>query len=137
MKIMLEPGAKMPTRAHKKDAGLDIYALHDGIVRAHGSAIFRTGLHIQLPPFTMGDMRSKSGLMFNQEITSDGTVDEGYTGEIKVKLFNHGGDDYEVKAGDKISQLVIVPIYRDPLEKVDDMPEFSERGSAGFGSSGR
>lgn len=137
MKIQLDPGATMPTRAYKKDAGLDIYALNDGVVRAHQSAVFRTGLHIQLPPFTMGDMRSKSGLMFNRDITSDGTIDEGYTGEIKVKLFNHGDEDYNVRAGDKISQLVIVPIYRDPLEQVDELPQDYDRGYAGFGSTGR
>ena len=137
MKIKLDPGAKMPTRAHKKDAGLDIYALKGGIVRANGSSVFRTGVHIQLPPGTMGDMRSKSGLMFNHEITSDGTVDEGYTGEIMVKLFNHGSEDYNVHDGDKISQLVVVPIIRDELEKVNELPEESERGSDGFGSSGR
>ena len=137
MRIKLDPGAIMPTRAHTNDAGLDIYALKGGIVRAHGSAVFRTGVHIQLPQGTMGDMRSKSGLMFHHEITSDGTVDEGYTGEIRVKLFNHGGEDYSVKAGDKISQLVVVPIIRAMPEKVDYLPEDTERGSAGFGSTGR
>lgn len=137
MKIKLDPGAKMPTRAHAKDAGLDIYALHDGIVPPLGSAVFKTGVHIKLPPATFGDMRSKSGLMFNHGITSDGTIDEGYTGEIMVKLFNHSRTLYHVRAGDRISQLVIVPIVRESMELVSQLEDTSDRGAAGFGSTGR
>ena len=136
MRIMLEPGAFMPERAHCKDAGLDIRALHDGIVRAGQSAIFHTGVRVELPPYTMGDMRSKSGLMFKHEITSDGTIDEGYMGEIMVKLFNHGSQDYRVQRGDKISQLVVIPIFRVECDVVDDFGYTTERGNRGFGSTG-
>ena len=136
MKIKLEDGAFLPTRAHLRDAGLDIYAIKDGIVRAHSSAVFGTGVHIQLPPCTMGDMRPRSGLMFNQDIISLGTIDETYDGEIRVKLFNLGGNDYEVKRGDRITQLVVVPIMPVQPEPVTDL-ETGGRGSAGFGSTGR
>lgn len=54
-----------------------------------------------------------------------------------MKLYNHGWNDYEVKAGDKISQLVVVPVLYEPVELVDDLDEISERGSDGFGSTGR
>lgn len=136
MKIKLDDGAFMPKRAHERDAGLDIFAIKDGIVRAHSSAEFGTGVHIQLPPDTMGDMRPRSGLMFNQDIISLGTIDETYDGEIRVKMFNLGGTDYTVKRGDRITQLVVVRIVLDDPEPTDHM-ESQGRGSAGFGSTGR
>lgn len=137
MKVILEPDAFMPERAHTLDAGFDIRALKCGIVKAGQSAIFRTGVHIELPIGTFGDMRSKSGLMFYHDITSDGTIDAGYQGEIMVKLFNHGSEDYNVQRGDKISQLVISPVVRVELEQVEAFDVVTERSSDGFGSTGR
>ena len=137
MRVILEDGAFMPERAHYDDAGLDIRAIKCGIVKAGQSAVFRTGVHIELPPGTFGDMRSKSGLMFKHDITSDGTIDEGYQGEIMVKLFNHGSEDYNVRRGDKISQLVISPVVRVELEQVEAFDVVTERSSDGFGSTGR
>lgn len=138
MKIKLEPWAIMPTRAHDTDAGLDLYAAEDQVVPAHGSATFDTGVHVQLPPFTAGMLKSKSGLNVKWNITSDGVIDVGYTGSICVKLYNHGYDNFEIRKGDKISQLVIVPVVIPPdeLELVDELEE-TERGNNGFGSSGR
>ena len=135
MKVKLDPGAKMPTRAHMTDAGLDLYAMDTQIVPAKESATFDTGVHIELPPCTVGMLKSKSGLMM-QGITSEGVIDEGYTGSIRVKLFNHSGYDYKVNAGDKISQLVIIPILTPELELAEEL-EASERGNNGFGSSGK
>ena len=137
MKIMLDDGAFAPVRAHKEDAGLDIRAKSDALVRAGQSMTFHTGVHIQLPPGTCGLMVSKSGLNVRHDITSTGLIDEGYCGEIVVKLINHGADDYHVHAGDKITQLVVVPIWHDPLIEIVDHIDGAERGDAGFGSSGR
>lgn len=136
MKIMLDKGAYMPTRAHDTDAGIDLYAMEAQIVPAKESAKFDTGVHIQLPPGTAGLLVSKSGLNVKHDITSTGLIDEGYTGSIQVKLYNHGGYDYRVEAGDKISQLVILPVYKDELEVVESLEE-TERGAGGFGSTGR
>ena len=136
MNIRLEPGAFVPIRMHPTDAGLDIRAMRDGIVRAGQSAIFHTGVHVQLPPDTAGLFVSKSGLMMKHDITATGLVDEGYDGEIMVKLFNHGSNDYNVKAGDKIGQLVIMPVFYEPIQVVDSIVG-GERGSSGFGSTGR
>lgn len=136
MKIMLDPGAKMPTRAHTYDAGLDLYAREDAYIRTNNSYVFDTGVHVKIPQGCYGEIRSRSGLMMNHGITTDGTIDCGYTGPIKVKLFNHGGSKYEVKAGDKIAQLVIVPCVLLPLEEVDSLEE-TDRGDRGFGSTGR
>ena len=136
MKIMLDEGAIRPTRAHQTDAGLDLYARDGKMVPAHGSAIFDTGVHVQLPPFTAGFLKSKSGLNVKHNITSDGLIDEGYTGSIVVKLYNHGDDDYDVRPGDKISQLVVVNILQPRIKCVGELEETS-RGAGGFGSTGR
>lgn len=135
MKIKLDEGAKI-TRAHSTDAGLDLYARETLVVEARERAFFDTGVHIELPPNTMGEIRSQSGLMKKHGITTDGTVDVGYTGSIGVTLFNNSGYDYTVNKGDKIAQLVIVPIIIPELEEVDELDE-TERGSGGFGSTGR
>ena len=136
MKVVLDPGAKMPTRAHHYDGGLDLYAMEDGYIRCNQSRTFDTGVHVQIPEGCVGFIKSKSGLMVNHGILTDGTIDCGYTGPIKVCLFNHGGSKYEVKAGDKIAQLVIVPCVLLPLELVDSLEE-TDRGDGGFGSTGR
>ena len=136
MKIMLEPNAYMPTRAYPTDAGLDIYAREAQIVPAKESATFDTGVHIELPENTVGMLKSKSGLNVKHGITSEGVIDVGYSGSICVKLYNNSGYDYIVNKGDKISQLVIMPILTPELELVEELEE-SGRGSNGFGSSGR
>ena len=137
MKIKLDKGAYIPTRAHETDAGLDIYARDSQIVPAKESAIFDTGVHIELPAGTAGMLKSKSGLYVNHGIVSEGVIDVGYTGSIKVKLYNHSGYDYTVEAGDKITQLVILPLADvGSLELVDELGE-TDRGDNGFGSSGK
>ena len=136
MRIVLDNGAKMPTRAHETDAGLDIYARESQIVPARGSTKFDTGVHIELPRGTVGMLKSKSGLNVKHGITREGVIDVGYTGSIVAKLYNHSDGDYIVNAGDKITQLVILPILTPALELVDSL-EDTERGDGGFGSSGK
>ena len=136
MKIVLEPWAIMPTRAHEFDAGLDLYATHDATIRSKESYRFNTGVHIQLPQNTVGFLKSKSGLNVNHSLTSEGVIDCGYTGSIMVKLYNHSDHSYRVRKGDKISQLVILPCLLPELEVVDSL-EDTERGTGGFGSTGR
>lgn len=138
MKIMLDKGAILPTRAHDNDAGLDLYcpASQAQIIPAKESVKIDTGVHIEMPLNTAGFLKSKSGLNVNHGITSEGVIDVGYTGSIVVKLYNNSGYDYEVKPGDKISQLVILSILAPELEIVDTL-EDTDRGDNGFGSSGR
>lgn len=136
MKIKLDLGAYEPIRAHSTDAGLDIRAKDNQIIPAKESAIFHTGVHIKLPKGTAGLLVSKSGLNVKHDITSTGLIDEGYDGEIVAKLYNNGDYDYKVKSGDKITQLVIIPVLYEDIEIVDDLEQNSERGSDGFGSTG-
>ncbi len=136
MRVVLDEGAKMPTRAHETDAGLDLYARERRPIRAGQSAVFDTGVHIELPPGTVGMIKSKSGLNVKHGLISEGVIDVGYTGSIRVKLHNLSDNDYIVKKGDKISQLVIMPILTPELELVDELNP-TVRGNGGFGSTGR
>jgi dUTP pyrophosphatase len=133
---MLDPGAKMPRFAHPWDGGLDLFSNEDGYIRANHYHIFDTGTHIEIPEGMVGLIRSRSGLMCMNGLVTDGTIDSHYTGPIKVCLFNHGSSSYEVKAGDKIAQLVIVKCEHPTLELVDSLEE-TDRGDNGFGSTGR
>lgn len=136
MRVKLDEGAFMPTREHATDAGLDIRAVKDGIVRAGQSATFHTGVHIELPSELMGDVRPKSGLMFKRDILTFGTVDEGYDGEVMIHMFNLGGEDYNVKRGDKIAQLATTRVvYVEPVQVYKIRG--GDRGACGFGSTGR
>lgn len=136
IKVVLDDGAFMPERAHSTDAGLDLRATKDTVIPARGSALFDTGVHIELPMNTVGFLKSKSGLNVKHNLTSDGVIDVGYTGSIVVKLYNHGDVDYEVSRGDKISQLVILPVLTFGTVLVDKL-DTTERGDSGFGSTGK
>lgn len=146
IKIKLDEGGILPTRAHETDAGLDLYTPNDvTVVRSRwtptegitiGSATIDTGVHVEIPKGYVGFIKSKSGLMVKHGLTADGTIDSGYVGSIRVKLFNHTSTSYEFKAGEKIAQLVLLPIITPDLEVVDSLEE-TERGDGGFGSTGR
>lgn len=156
MNIKLDPGAYMPKRAYELDAGYDLQSRETKVVPAGGSAVFDTGVHVELPTEielceelyyhvyqthkfvckTTGFIKSKSGMNFKHNITSEGVIDAGYTGSIHVKLYNHGNNDYMVNKGDKIAQLVILPVITPELHLVNELHE-TERGDSGFGSTGR
>lgn len=136
MRVFLDEGAFLPERAYEDDAGFDLRAIEKQTVRAKDSAKFDTGVHIDIPRGYVGFLKSKSGLSIKHGLTSEGVIDAGYTGSIVVKLYNNSSDDYIVEAGDKISQIVILPISMEKPEVVDTIWE-AERGKNGFGSSGR
>ena len=152
MKIMLDKGAKMPTRAHPWDAGLDLYAPYDCIVpptrteiylkngllevdTVVGSLTINTGVHVEIPEGCCGFIESKSGLNVKCGLTGTGVIDAHYTGSIAVKLYNHTDHPYYFQAGNKIAQLVILPCVLPELELVDSLEE-TDRGDNGFGSTG-
>ena len=148
MKIMLDKGAILPTRAHPWDAGLDLYTPDDVIVPRSeigniglfdvdiGSVTIDTGVHIEIPEGYVGFIKSKSGLNVKHGLTAEGVIDSHYTGSIAVKLYNHNYEAYRFKAGDKIAQLVILKCELPELEVVDHLEE-TDRGDGGFGSTGR
>lgn len=136
MKIVLDEGAYVPTRAHELDAGYDLKTPHRFVLHHHDSAVIDTGVHVEIPKGYVGFLKSKSGLNVKHDIIGEGTIDAGYTGSIRVKLYNLGYMDYVFAKGDKIIQLVILPIYTPKLEVVNRL-EKTERGEGGFGSTGR
>lgn len=135
MRIRLDPWGKIPVRAHETDAGLDLRAAYEQSIPPRGNAVFRTGVHVELPPGTCGLLVSKSGLNVNADITSTGLIDEQYCGEIKVKLYNHGNKAITITEGQRISQLVVLPVLYESIELVDELEE-KGRGNNGFGSTG-
>ncbi len=136
MEVILDNGAYMPSRGHEADAGLDLRTPKAVIVPAYESVSVDTGVHVALPHGCAGLLVSKSGLNVRHDITSTGLIDGGYTGSIVVKLYNNKGEDYAFEAGDKISQLVVIPVVCEPLEQVSTF-NATERGDNGFGSTGR
>lgn len=136
MEIMLDNGAYMPSRGHKTDAGLDLRTPKAVTVPAYGSVAVDTGVHVALTHGCAGLLVSKSGLNVRHDVTSTGLIDDEYTGSIVVKLYNHGGEDYEFEAGDKVTQLVVIPVVCEPVEQVSAF-RTTDRGDNGFGSTGR
>ena len=137
MKIKLDKGAYMPVRGHRDDAGLDLRTPIAFGIEPGGSVKIDTGVHVEIQPGLVGMLKSKSGLNVNHGILSEGGIDAGYTGSIVAKLYNHGDSLVVFSAGDKITQLVIMPVYiPDELEVVEEF-ESTDRGSNGFGSTGK
>ena len=136
MRVMLDRGAYMPERAHSLDAGYDLRTPRAVTVLPYESVVIDTGVHVEIAPNHVGMIKSKSGLNVKRDMTSEGVIDSGYPGSIRVKLYNHGEHQRVLHKGDKISQLVIMPIVTPELELVDQL-EATERGDNGFGSTGR
>ena len=135
LKIVLDENAIMPSRAHGWDAGYDLFSREDATVWQNAGGKFDTGVHIQIPAGYVGFVKSKSGLNARSGLQAEGVIDAGYTGSINVLLRNHGPRAVEIKKGQKIAQLVILPIITPELEVVDRL-EDTERGEGGFGSTG-
>lgn len=138
VEVVLDPGALMPNRAHDPDGGADLFC-PDGmelVIEPGKSVEIDTGVHMAIPVGYAGLLVSKSGLNVKHGILSTGLVDAGYTGSIRVKLYNHGHEAYTVREGDKISQIVILPVLLCGFEQVESLEE-TERGDGGFGSTGK
>ncbi|CAH1164186.1 unnamed protein product [Phaedon cochleariae] len=130
------PEAYPPTKGSTKAAGYDLKSASDVVVPARGKALVDTGLKIELPVGCYGRVAPRSGLAVKNFIdVGAGVVDEDYRGILKVVLFNHSDNDFEVKSGDRIAQLICEKIYYPELEEVEELTE-TVRGEGGFGSTG-
>jgi dUTP pyrophosphatase len=136
-------GLELPAHATDDAAGLDLRAAVPAdapvVLPPGGYAAVPTGLQIELPRGTEGQVRPRSGLAAKHGVTvlnSPGTVDSDYRGEVKVLLINHGAEPFEVRRGERIAQLVVARHERVRLEPAEDLAE-SARGAGGFGSTGR
>lgn len=130
--------AVLPAYAHPGDSGMDLCADEARRLLPGERAAVATGLKIALPAGTEGQVRPRSGLAITYGITvlnAPGTIDEGYRGEVKVLLINHGQEPFEIRKGMRIAQLVVAPVRRVALEE-GAVSDHTVRGAGGFGSSG-
>lgn len=136
---LLYPDAQVPSYAHDADSGMDLVAYEALVIPAAEWRLVGTGIAIELPHLTEAQVRPRSGLAAKHGITvlnSPGTIDEGYRGEIKVILMNHSQQDFSVRKGMKIAQMVIAPVLRPAVEIGEDDMSETTRGAKGFGSTG-
>jgi len=130
--------AQIPYQAHEGDAGLDLFSVEEKVIPPGEAALIATGIQIELPKGTEAQVRPRSGLALKHAVTvlnSPGTIDEGYRGEIKVILINHGKNDFKVEKQMKIAQMVIAPVANVSVMEAEELSS-SERGTGGFGSTG-
>jgi dUTP pyrophosphatase len=136
----LDPGARLPARAHPGDAGLDLHALEPVRLAPGERASVRTGIAIALPPGHAGLVLPRSGLAARHGVAlvnAPGLIDQGYRGELRVLLLNTDrAEAVELAAGDRIAQIVVTAVPPVAVEEVAEL-EDSSRGDGGFGSSGR
>ena len=135
-KVMLDENAKMPTKAHETDAGFDLYTPETFVLHSKEGFAIDTGVHIDIPKGYVGFLKSKSGLNVNSGMRGEGVIDAGYTGSIVAKLYNDSNKPVYFEEGQKIIQIVFLPIPDVELELTDSFEE-TERGDNGFGSSGK
>lgn len=136
----LRPDATVPTRAHPGDAGLDLCAVEPCDLAPGGREAIPTGLAVAIPPGWAGLVVPRSGLARRHGVTvanAPGLIDAGYRGELQVLLVNLSDRPHRVEAGDRVAQLVCVPVAGAPAVLVDELPPSDGRGGGGFGSTGR
>lgn len=136
MKVMLDEGAFIPERAHGADGGADLRSPVNALIPPGGSVVIDTGVHMEIPVGYAGFLKSRSGMNVKFGVVNEGVIDAGYTGSICVKLYNHSRDYYRVERGDRISQIVILPVVLCGFDRVYKL-EPTERGENGFGSTGK
>lgn len=132
------PDAVLPTRAHRTDAGLDLYSAETVIIKAGSQGVVNTGISVAIPEGAAGFVFIRSSVGFKRNSTlsnSVGVIDSAYRGAIKVAITNHSNIDFEVRKGDRVAQIVIIPVLALNPISVNDLPS-TDRGVGGFGSSG-
>lgn len=138
--MRLRAEARPPTRANPWDAGLDLAAAEATTLAPGARAAVPTGLAVAIPEGHAGLVVPRSGLARDHGITvanAPGLIDAGYRGELVVLLVNLGSDSHEIEVGERIAQLVIVPVGAHVPLEVTELPPSDGRGAGGFGSSGR
>lgn len=132
----LNPTAILPTRAHHDDAGLDLYSVEEIKIAPNSRATISTGLAFAVPSGYVGLVWDKSGVALNLGLTClAGVLDAQYRGELKIVVLNVGSEIVEIKAGQKVAQLLIQKIELPEVVEVDDLT-VTDRADGGFGSTG-
>ncbi len=136
----LRSDATVPTRAHPRDAGLDLCAVEPCELTPGQRVAVSTGLAVAIPSGWAGLVVPRSGLVLRHGVTvanAPGLIDAGYRGELQVLLVNLSDQAHRIEAGDRVAQLVCVPVGAGPAVVVDELPPSDGRGDGGFGSTGR
>ena len=133
LQFKVGPNGTIPCKAHASDAGYDLYASETVLLWGNRPKKVSTDISMVLPPDTVGDIRPRSSLNAKGVNVAYGTVDSGYRGELKVVM---SAPFYKIHKGDKIAQLVILPLVKTTPEVVTELPP-SDRGEGGFGSTGK
>lgn len=132
----LRPDAIIPKYAHPGDAGMDFFSPDDYIIPPKKRQLIKTGISLELPEGYVSIIKGKSGLALNKGIAIlGGVIEYTYRGEYGVIALNTGDEEIQIKKGDKIAQLLIMPIATAEMEETDKLSETS-RGTGGFGSTG-
>ena len=131
----LHPDATVPMYAHPGDAGMDLYSVEDLILRPNYRAKIKTGISIELPSGYVSLVWDKSGVSSKGIKVLGGVLDSGYRGEYIVMLVNLSSEDFEIKKGQKVAQLLIQKVENPEIEIADELSDTS-RGAGGFGSTG-
>ncbi len=129
---------KVPSYAHEGDAGMDLYAAEEYVLKPGERKLINTGIKIALPVGYEAQIRPKSGLALKHGISivnTPGTVDSGYRGLVGVIAINHGSEDFKIEKNQKIAQMIINKVETAEVEEVPDLNDTS-RGEGGFGSTG-
>jgi dUTP pyrophosphatase len=135
---LLDDSLPIPGPAHPGDAGVDLSAREPAKLEAGDRATIPTGIAVAIPAGHAGLVVPRSGLAARHGISvvnGPGLIDSGYRGEIQVVLINLGEDPFTIERGDRIAQLVVIPVSEPEFTVVQELPE-SGRGSGGFGSTG-
>jgi dUTP pyrophosphatase len=133
--VLLNEFAHCPTRHNQTDAGLDLYASHEGGIPPNSTRIIRTSVAVEVPNGYVGKVEDRSSMASKGLRTGGGVIDSGYTGEVKVIIHNLTNFRYTIRKGDKIAQLLLYRVETPGVFIVEAL-EDSERGLMGFGSSG-
>ena len=137
----LDSRVKLPSYKTVGSSGMDLMALTDKpiTVLPKKSYLVPTGISVAMPKNYEIQIRPRSGLAAKNNISvlnTPGTIDSDYRGEIKIILFNHGSDEFLINNGDRIAQIVLMPVHKIDFEEVENLPD-TVRGEGGFGSTGR
>lgn len=132
---------ELPEYATLGSSGVDLKAAEDCVIKAGTRALVHTGIKIAVPDGFEMQIRPRSGLSLKRGIiipNSPGTIDSDYRGEICVIMMNLGGEDFEIKTGDRIAQMVLAPVAKISWDEKGNNAELeiTERGAGGFGSTG-
>jgi dUTP pyrophosphatase len=128
--------ATLPTRAHPEDAGMDMYSLEDVILEPSQGKVTKTGIAMAIPQGFVGMVADRSSLAKRGVKTAGGIIDAGYRGEIMICLWNISGEPIQLKRGERIAQLLILPIATPAVVEVAKLDD-TQRGAGGFGSTGK